>query len=309
MPVRSRRTYQGAERPYRDAEGALYVVATPIGNPGDITLRALEVLGDVDLVACEDTRRTGLLLASHGIKKPLVSYFEHNEEKRIPELIERMRSGAKVALLTDAGTPAISDPGFRLVCAAHQAGLRVTAVPGASALLAALSVAGIPTDRFAFEGFLPPRESARRRTLEALRSESRTMVFFEAARRLVETLATMADVLGTGREAAVVREATKAHEETVRATLGELARIFAARQALGEVTMVVEGATAEPTAAGVGERPAVTIDVLMDAGLSLKQASAVVAKISGRSRREIYNEALKVRRGEDDERSGSDSQG
>ncbi len=308
MPITRPRTEQEGERA-RAGEGMLYVVATPIGNPGDITPHALEVLAGADIVACEDTRRSGLLLASHGIKRPLVSYYEHNEEKRIPELIERLRAGAKIALVTDAGTPGISDPGFRLVRAAHREGVRVAAVPGASALLAALSVAGIPTDRFSFEGFLPTRESARRHALEALRSETRTMVFFEAARRLAETLAAMAAVFGDGREAAVVREATKIHEETIRATLGELAGIFARREALGEVTIVVEGAAAKAGAAEAGEHPAITIDLLMETGLSLKQASAIVAKITGRSRREVYNEALKTRRGDDRGPGEADSEG
>ncbi len=307
MPITKSRTEQEGERA-RGGQGVLYVVATPIGNPADITPRALEVLGGADIVACEDTRRAWLLLASHGIKKPLVSYYEHNEEKRIPELVERLRAGAKIALVTDAGTPGISDPGFRLVRAAHREAVRVAAVPGASAMLAALSVAGIPTDRFTFEGFLPTRDSARRHALEALRAETRTMVFFEAARRLAETLAAMADVLGAGREATVVREATKIHEETIRATLGELAGIFASREALGEVTIVVEGAPAKAVASETGERQAVTIALLLESGLSLKQASAVVAKLTGRSRREVYNEALKAGRGGEREPGDADSE-
>ncbi len=276
--------------------GLLYVVATPVGNPGDITIRALEVLGEVDLVACEDTRRTGAMLALHGLRKPLVSYFEHNEQRRIPELVRRLQDGASVALVTDAATPGITDPGFRLVRAAHQAGVHVTAVPGASALLAALSIAGLPTDRFVFEGFLPPRDGARRRALEALKSETRTMVFFEAARRLLQTLLAMADVMGREREAAVVREVTKLHEETVRATLGELREHFERKEALGEVSIVVQGAAAGGDKSPTGEGPAVTVDPLVEAGLSLKQASVVIAKLTGLSRREVYNEALKARR-------------
>src|SRR5580704_18671621 len=170
------------EQTHREGDGILYVVATPIGNPGDITLRAIEILRDVDLIACEDTRRTGTMLAAHQIKKPLISHFEHNEERRVPELVERMRAGERIALVTDAGTPAISDPGYRLVRAAHEAGIRVRAVPGASAAISALSISGIATNRFTFEGFLPSRDSARRKSLEALRTESRTMIFYEAAR-------------------------------------------------------------------------------------------------------------------------------
>lgn len=277
------------------ATGVLYVVATPIGNPGDITLRALEVLREADAVACEDTRRTGLLLAAHGIRKPLVSYFEHNEVRRVPELVARLTAGAKIALVTDAGTPAISDPGFRLVRAAHEAGIRVTAVPGASAAVAALSIAGIPTNRFAFEGFLPQRESSQRKALEGLRSEPRTMVFYEAARRLGDTLSRMAEILGRARAAVVVREITKTHEETIRASLGDLASRFTREQALGEVVIVVEGAE-QGRGAVQGEGSGVTVDMLIEAGLSLKQASAVVAKLTGASRREVYNQALKSRR-------------
>src|SRR5579863_2187303 len=172
-----------ANRTNRQTEGGgiLYVVATPIGNPDDISARAIRTLAEVSLIACEDTRRTGQMLARHQIGTPTVSYFEHNEERRTPELVARLKAGAKIALVTDAGTPAISDPGFRLVRAALEAGVRVIAVPGASAVIAALSVAGLPTDRFTFEGFVPSRDAARRSALEALRTERRTMVFYEAA--------------------------------------------------------------------------------------------------------------------------------
>src|ERR1700690_1429946 len=210
---------RGTEPKHRDGEGGLYVVATPIGNPGDITIRALEVLREVDLIACEDTRRTGAMLAAHQIRKPLISHFEHNEERRVPELIERMIAGERVALVTDAGTPAISDPGYRLGRAAQGAGIRVAAVPGASAAIAALSISGIATNRFTFEGFLAPRDSARRKSIEALRTESGALIFYEAARRVAETLAEMADVFGGERDATVVREITKTYEETIRGTL------------------------------------------------------------------------------------------
>src|SRR6202162_2981433 len=215
---------RGMEHQHREDAGVLYVVATPIGNPGDITIRSLEVLPKVDLIACEDTRRTGAMLAAHQIKKPLISHFEHNEERRVPELIERMTRGERIALVTDAGTPAISDPGYRLVRAAHEAGIRVTAVPGASAAIAALSISGIATNRFTFEGFLPQRDSARRKSLDALRSESRTMIFYEAARRLGDTLSEMAEVFANDRGAAVVREITKTYEETIRGKLADLAQ-------------------------------------------------------------------------------------
>jgi len=284
-----------AEQNHREREGVLYIVAMPIGNPGDITIRALEVLRDVDLIACEDTRRTAAMLAAHQIRKPLISHFEHNEERRVPELIERMRAGERVALVTDAGTPAISDPGYRLVSAAHAAGIRVTAVPGASAAIAALSISGIATNRFTFEGFLPSRDSARRKALEALRSQSRTMIFYEAARRLGETLAEMAEVFGNERSATVVREITKTYEETIRGSLAQLAERFGRDQALGEIVIIVEGA---PEKDGNVSSPAgtLTVEDLIEAGLSLKQASVLIAKLTGASRRDVYQEALKHRR-------------
>jgi 16S rRNA (cytidine1402-2'-O)-methyltransferase len=285
---------RAAEPKHREGEGVLYVVAMPIGNPGDITIRALEVLREADLIACEDTRRTGATLAAHQIRKPLISHFEHNEQRRVPELVERMVAGERIALVTDAGTPAISDPGYRLVRAAHEAGIRVRAVPGASAAIAALSISGIATNRFTFEGFLPPRDSARRKVLDALRAESRTMIFYEAARRLGETLAEMAGVFGPGREATVVREITKTYEEVIRGSMAQLAERFGREQALGEIVIVVAGAP-EKDAASSSMVP-LTVEDLIEAGLSLKQASALIAKRTGASRRDIYQEALKHRR-------------
>lgn len=280
--------------------GMLVVVAMPIGNPADLSSRALATLAEVDLIACEDTRRIAPLLAAHAIRTPTLSYFEHNEERRTPELIERMRRGTRVALVTDAGTPAISDPGFRLVRAAHAAAIRVGAIPGPSAVAAALSVAGLPTDRFTFEGFLPARPAAMRKALEVLRGERRTMVFFEAARRLGPLLAEMAAVFGAAREAAVARELGKTYEEVLRASLGELAAHFTAHPARGEVTLVVAGAPADEIERSAGEQgaaaPALSVEALCEAGLSLKQASAVIAHLSGRGRREVYQDALRARR-------------
>jgi 16S rRNA (cytidine1402-2'-O)-methyltransferase len=243
------------------------------------------------------------MLASHQIVTPTISYFEHNEERRVPEMIERLVTGAQIALVTDAGTPAISDPGFRLVRAALAAGIRVVAVPGASAAIAALSVSGLPTDRFTFEGFLPPRDGSRRRALDALRTEPRTMVFYEAARRLPDTLAAMIAAFGDSRPVAVVREISKTYEETVRGTLLDLERRFRATPALGEITIVVAGlASATDTAsdgASVTVEVPIAVEILREAGLSLKQASAVVAKLSGRRRREVYQDVLKAREDDD----------
>jgi 16S rRNA (cytidine1402-2'-O)-methyltransferase len=287
----------------------LYVVAMPIGDIADLSPRALSILAEVDLIACEDTRRVAPLLAAHAIRTPTFSYFEHNEERRAPELVERMRHGARIALVTDAGTPAISDPGFRLVRETLDAGIRVGAIPGPSAVVAALSIAGLPTDRFTFEGFLSSKPTSRRNELKALARERRTMVFFEAARRLGPTLSEMAGVFGAEREAAVVREIGKKYEEVVRADLGELAARFTADAARGEITLVVAGLgrdqSAQERAVGGGDfetaMPALTIEMLCEAGLSLKQASAVIARLGGRSRREVYQEALASRRTRQDD--------
>ena len=277
--------------------GGLFVVATPLGNPGDLSPRAMKTLADANLIACEDTRRTGVMLAAHEIRTPTISYYEHNEERRVPELVERMRAGDAIALVTDAGTPAISDPGYRLVRAAHEAGFRVVAIPGPSAAIAALSVAGLPTDRFVFEGFLPPRDSARRSRLKELSREPRTIVFYEAARRLSSTLDEMSAAFGPSRIAAVVREISKTYEEIARGTLDDLVHRYTENPALGELTLVVEGATdSAPAEAGP-----VTLEMLLEAGLSLKQASSIIAKASGRSRREVYQEAIRSRGVEDTE--------
>lgn len=284
----------------------LYVVAMPIGDVADLSPRALSILAEVDLIACEDTRRIAPLLAAHAIRTPTLSYFEHNEERRAPELVERMRRGARIALVTDAGTPAISDPGFRLVRQTLDAGIRVGAIPGPSAVVAALSVAGLPTDRFTFEGFLSSKPAARRNELKALAHERRTMVFFEAARRLGPALTEMVGVFGAEREATVAREIGKTYEEVVRASLGELAARFTAASARGEVTLVVAGMGRDQGVQDRGKQdraardleamPPLTVEMLCEAGLSLKQASAVMARLGGRSRREVYQDALASRR-------------
>jgi len=278
-----------------DTGGILYVVATPIGNPDDISARAIRTLGEVSLIACEDTRRTGQMLARHQISTPTVSHYEHNEEHRVPELVARLRAGEKIAIVTDAGTPAISDPGFRLVRAALEAGVRVIAVPGASAVIAALSIAGIPTDRFTFEGFVPSRDAARSKALEELRREPRTIVFYEAARRLADTLAAMATAFGESRDAAVVCEITKTYERTIRGTLGELEQHFRTTPALGEIVIVVTGASQQPDTGDAAIDVHEALEVLREAGLGLKQASAVVARLTGKGRREVYQDALKSR--------------
>jgi 16S rRNA (cytidine1402-2'-O)-methyltransferase len=280
-----------------DGAGVLYVVATPIGNAEDISARAIRLLSEVDLIACEDTRRTSRLLAAHSIRTHTISYFEHNERRRIPEVVARLGSGESIALVTDAGTPAISDPGYRLVRAAIDAGIRVTAVPGPSAIIAALAVAGLPTDRFAFEGFLPSKTGERERVLAQLATEERTLVIYEAARRLPRLFSELIAAFGPDRHLAVVREATKTHEEILRGSLAEMAETFANREALGEVTLVIKGVhrLGAPIASAAIDLSRV-VDVLREAGLSLKDASAAAAKLTGTSRREVYQNTVRRER-------------
>jgi 16S rRNA (cytidine1402-2'-O)-methyltransferase len=271
----------------------LFVVATPIGNLEDITLRAIRTLGEVDLIACEDTRHTARLLAAYNIHKPTLSYFEHNERRRSVELLDRIRAGSKIALVTDAGTPTISDPGYRLINAVLDAGFSVIAIPGCSAVIAALSIAGLPTDRFAFEGFLPERPGARERLLQSLADEPRTLIFYESARRLNETLDEMVRQLGAFRPAAVVREITKTHEQTLRGSLASLAQRLPQDPLRGEIVIIVQGA--------IRQQPQIvsvpTLEMLIDAGLGLKQASALMAKLTGRRRRDLYQEGFASRGG------------
>lgn len=268
----------------------LYVVATPIGNAADITLRALSVLGGVDMVACEDTRVTGALLARHGVKAPLCPYHEHNAERMRPQLLRRLAEGQSVALVSDAGTPLVSDPGYRLVKEAIAAGHTVTVVPGPSAALAALILSGLPTNRFLFEGFLPARAGARRAALAGIAAVPATLVVFESARRLASSLADMAAVLGD-REAAVAREITKLYEEVRRGRLSELARTYAGLPApKGEIVVVV--GPPEPPAAGA--EPADLDARLAEAlsAMSLRDAVAKIASETGLPRGRVYARAL-----------------
>ena len=275
--------------------GVLYVVATPIGNLEDVTLRALRVLAEVDLVAAEDTRRTRVLLARHGIQKPLTSYHDAVERERAPRIVERLRAGASVALVSDAGTPGIADPGYHLVRGALAAGIPVVPIPGPSAVAALVSVAGLPADRFVFEGFLPTRSGPRAERLRALAAEPRALVFYEAARRLPAFLSAAEAALGD-REAVIARELTKLHEELLRGRLSVLAAEVAARPALrGEVTVLVAGAGAgAPVAAAVDLDG--RIAAARAAGLGVRELSASLAAETGLPRREIYQRALALER-------------
>jgi 16S rRNA (cytidine1402-2'-O)-methyltransferase len=277
----------GAEQP-----AGLYVVATPIGNARDVTLRALDVLEGVDLIAAEDTRVTAKLLSIFAISRPLVAYNDHNGPKERPRLLARLRQGARIALVSDAGTPLVSDPGYKLVRDAIAEGIAVHAIPGASAPLTALTLAGLPTDRFLFAGFLPPKSAERRSVLEDLKSVRASLIFFEAPQRLSESLADLADVFGA-RPAAVTRELTKLHEEVRRGSLGELAAYYAsADQPRGEITLVVGPADAAgPDLA----RIAAALDKALEF-MPLRAAVDLVSDMLDAPRREVYALALKRKR-------------
>lgn len=236
------------------SSGVLFVVATPIGNLADLSPRARVVLGQVDRIAAEDTRRTGRLLAAHGLAGRLVSYHEHNEERAAARLAALLEAGESIALVTDAGTPGVSDPAYRLVRRAIAAGVRVEAVPGPSAVLAALAVSGLPTDRFVFEGFPPRRAGPRRRRLEGLAALPHTLIFFEAPWRVAKLLEVVAEVFGDDRQLAVCRELTKLHEEVWRGTVGDWLAQERDRRLRGEVTLVVGGAVRRPPLPAAGAR-------------------------------------------------------
>ena len=272
--------------------GRLSVVATPIGNLADVSTRLQDTLAAADVVLAEDTRRTGRLLQQFGMKCPLLSLHEHNEADTVDGLVARLLAGEHLALVSDAGTPTVSDPGFRLVSAAHDAGVRVEPVPGPSAVMAALSAAGLPTDRFCFEGFLPARQAARRTRLEALQREPRTLVFFVAVHRVSEVLEDCAEVFGAERTACIARELTKRHEQVVRDTLAGLQARFAAGDvpARGEFVLLVGGAPADT---GDAEAAADTlVAALVATGIPVKSAVRAVASATGASRNALYASAL-----------------
>jgi 16S rRNA (cytidine1402-2'-O)-methyltransferase len=272
---------------------ALYVVATPIGNLEDITRRALSTLQSVDVILAEDTRHSTKLLRHYGIKKPLLSLHEHNERARVPEVLARLARGERVALVSDAGTPLISDPGLHLVQGVRAGGYPVIPIPGPSALLCALSVAGLPTDRFVFEGFLPARAAARRARLQTLAGETRTLVLFEAPHRIEATLGDLARTLGGERPAVLARELTKMFETVRPGTLAELSAWVREQpeQRRGEFVLVVHGAADAPPGAPDAER---VLRVLVEV-LPLGRAVSAAARITGHRRGELYRRALSLR--------------
>ncbi|AYD03469.1 16S rRNA (cytidine1402-2'-O)-methyltransferase [Neorhizobium sp. NCHU2750] len=278
--------------PSRPLEPALYLVATPIGNLGDITLRALETLGGADVLACEDTRVTRVLLDRYGIANKPYAYHEHNADEMGPRLLAALEDGKSVALVSDAGTPLVSDPGYRLGQMAIEAGHKVVPIPGASAPLAALVASGLPNDAFLFAGFLPVKDKARRDRLAELSKVPATLIFFESPHRIAATLASAADVLGHGRSACVGRELTKAFEEISRANLGELADAFESRTVKGEIVFLV-GPPAE-------EEISTAVDVdalLMELGASMpaSKAAAEAARLTGLQKRDLYQRLVEMK--------------
>jgi 16S rRNA (cytidine1402-2'-O)-methyltransferase len=272
--------------------GCLYLVATPIGNLEDITLRAIRILKEADLIACEDTRQTQKLLQHYDIHKELVSYHAHNELTRAPELLIELEQGAKAALVSDAGTPVISDPGHRLVTLCLRHHIPVIPVPGPSAFIAALAGSGLPTEEFLFVGFLPSRAGARRKALDALKAEPRTIVLYEAPHRLVETLADAADILGA-RPAVVAREITKIHEEFLRGNLTELSDAARKRAPRGEITLLIGPAETLPQTVDLKVSLKRRVDQLKaEFGLDRKAALKQAARERGLTKREAYKQLL-----------------
>ena len=277
----------------------LYLVATPIGNLEDITLRALRVLKEVDVIACEDTRHTRKLLDHFGISKPTVSYHEHNEQSRAQELTARLLSGASIALVTDAGTPGISDPAYRIVSATIDAGISVIPIPGATAMIAGLIASGLPTDAFLFVGFLPAKRQARRAKLIELQSVRETIVCYEAPHRIKETLSEAREVLGN-RQASLAREITKLYEQFMRGTLAEISAQLQGSEPRGEMTLVIAGASKEENLtlqnnSSINDQ----LEQLMkDTGLSRNDAMKQLARIRGVSKKEIYSLLLKEKEAE-----------
>ncbi len=280
---------------HREAPAGLSLVATPIGNLGDLSPRALQVLGAADAVLCEDTRVTGQLLARHGMSAPLLPLHDHNESEMVPRILERLRQGQRLALASDAGTPLVSDPGYRLVRAVIEAGLPVTAVPGPNAAVVALTLSGLPPHPFLFLGFLPPRAGPRAAAIGTLRAAERaglaaTIVLHEAPHRLAETLAALAEGLGADRPGAVARELTKRFEEVRRGSLAELATHYAAAEARGEICIVVGPAPEEAPGAE-------DLDTRLRAAMreaSLRDAAAMVAAATGLPRKQVYARALEL---------------
>lgn len=272
-------------------QAGLYLVATPIGNLGDITGRAISTLKHADRIACEDTRMTAKLLAAYGIKTPLMSYHEHNSETQQPKILEALAQGQAVALVSDAGTPLISDPGYKLVRAVQESGYKVTACPGACAAIMGLSLSGLPTDRFTFAGFPPHKSKARQDFFASVKNYSATLIFYESARRLTDSLQDAHAVFGD-RHAAVCRELTKKFEETRQGSLSELLEYYTDHgNPKGEVVLLVDRAAHQPDDAGIKLSAASLLQQALDY-MSVKDASAFVASVTGEKKKSLYQQAL-----------------
>lgn len=277
-----------------EKQGTLYIVATPIGNLEDITLRALRVLKEVDLIAAEDTRHSRILTTAYDIKTPLISLHEHNEQERSSLLVSKIKAGASVAYVSDAGTPCISDPGYRLVDQAMKNKIRVVPIPGASAVVAALSACGLPADQFLFCGFLPPRENKRRRFLESVKNEEKLILFYESPSRIAATLQDAYDILGD-RQIVVARELTKTFEEIKRGRIFELMSEWSVNKAKGEFTVIVQGACPEQISLADDEIRE-KLEALLDPGsVSVRDAVADIVQRTGLSKKRVYDIAVKIR--------------
>ena len=275
--------------------GVLYVVGTPIGNLEDISLRALRILKEVDLIACEDTRQSRKLLDHYAIPRPLVSYHEHNERQRAEELVQRLQEGGSIALISDAGMPGISDPGYRVVKLAIENGISVVPVPGPSAVVAALAASGLPSDAYEFRGFLPAKAGPRRTALEEIRPLSHTVVFYEAPHRIVESLEDIVQILGPERPLVIARELTKLHEEFIRGTAAETLKLARERELKGEITLLIgksEGRSAETTKSDLRTR---LEEIMREQKLDEKAALKVLAKEQGLSKSAAYRELQRAK--------------
>ncbi len=270
--------------------GLLYIVATPIGNLGDISERAIETLKQVDLIAAEDTRHSKTLLERFAIKTNTRAYHEHNEEQLTMQLIEKLINGESIALISDAGTPLINDPGYKLVAAAHDNNIQVVPIPGPSAIITALSASGLPTNKFIFEGYLPPKSEARKMRLSELKNESRTLVFYEAPHRIVESLKIMQEIYGAERRATIARELTKQFEQIVRDTLSALNKKLESEEIRikGEFVVIVDGAQE----VSISDEEVLRINQILSENLSPKEAAGLTAKITGKKKNEVYKLAL-----------------
>ena len=268
----------------------LYVVATPIGNLEDITYRAVRVLKEVDLIACEDTRQTRKLLDHYGIDRPMVSYHEHNENERAQELLEKLKRGATIAQVSDAGMPGVSDPGYRVVKVAIEQGIQVVPIPGASAVIAALAASGLATNVFEFRGFLPAKAGQRRTVLEQIRSHQQTVIFYEAPHRIIESLEDLVRVLGPQRRVVIARELTKMHEEFIRGKAQEVLEGACGRELKGEITLLIGKAETGGSSAIEKDLRARLEEIMREQKLDEKTALKVLAKETGQSKSEVYRE-------------------